>query len=431
MKWANFFCCLPLIVLLWSCHQSDEQPLDCPDQSDRGLDVLSGPGLFSFEGERFMFLSNEYGGRGKVEEGVGAYPVFLNWEGGCQEEYTVNLLHYSPAEVIPLGWNSVPAPERAHMISVYGLPAGESVMMDFSQQFTDRAPSLPDLVDTIVISGIPSGAPLRCTALSTADFFTDRTNNSVSLIFPETWYYRRFLYVAYQEAVTNNYRAVLIDRSNNRQHYDMTTDGEAAVLQQIHLGAEIRSIIVTSILDMDSQATISTRIQDAHNGSTYVLLPQQSEGYFINTHSDHGNFALSRSDFYDEILTDIQVDDSWAIPLTKLRWIDRDVRFTLERSAYVNLVSRNTDPVGTATFGSRTLRVALLAGDHRLRMPDFPPQFKNRYPEVDLPFDIFKHGYRLEVLHFPAATRSESYYQSAELSWLDRKRYQYYTLTVE
>lgn len=381
MKRAQLLTTIGLALGLLACQQ-EQVKLDCADQADRGIDVLSGPGLNTFEGESFLFLSNEYGGRGTVEESVTSYPVFLNWQDGCQDEYNVNVLNFYHADRIWVDWTRVDAPDRALMSTAYALPAGESAVMDIYLEASGVAISHPVLVDTVVISGIPTGAQLWTSPRSVQDYFTNISNGTVTILFPFPEGSLRFVYMAYREAGTNNFRAVLIDRLEGRQHYDLALDGESATLREIEVGEEIGSIWIHSILNIEAREIISTNVQVITDGIAEVLLPEQSEGYLIHTNSTHEYYSLRRRGFYPEFPTEILVDESWSIPVTNFRWEDRDIRFSLARSSYFRLYSRNLDPVGTSSFGGRTLRGALRAGDHRLRMPDFPPQFKNRYPDV-------------------------------------------------
>ena len=146
MNTRNSLYNLFFLVFLTAFSCEKENALECPGQEDRAIDVITGPNLGI---QTVAYLTNEYGGLRDVQD-VSTYPLFLNWLGGCQEQYTVNLLKRSYF-VFPGG----PAYERFSLFSYFGVSYGEAANLDIEMPNEDNATIATESF-ILTISEVPS-----------------------------------------------------------------------------------------------------------------------------------------------------------------------------------------------------------------------------------------------------------------------------------
>lgn len=397
-----------LLLLSLSCGRGDDQ-LDCPGQGDRAVDVLSGPSSILFNSEIWAFLSNEYGGRGELIRVTG-YPFFLNWEGGCQDEYAVNLINFQY--------------DFTSLTTYWKYPVGESVRLrpDLLSFFDDFSPIAPPRV---TITNVPDFRDLELTAqLHFGSQFDANTRTlQIDISLEDRWRGGRYAYLTLWDEAAGEHRAILIDLQEGGQ-YDYLIQSLGMSWQQISVAEEVNYIGVQEVIDPTSGEWVFVGEQLVDNGTAEFLVLAESRPYLISIFSD-GLMASHRwaQNYYPELPELVDFPKS---PILKHDYVGEKFTLTTTDPIYLSVVTEELEISGN----KRILRGVIPAGQHTLRTPDLPPSFRERYPQVDLPLNISDNGYEISFWHYPGAATAADYWRLLELDGLDKELYYYERIVV-
>lgn len=397
-----------VLFLLLSCEKSELRQ-DCPDQGDRAIDVLAGPNSIVFGGEIWAFLSNEYGGRGEVIHITG-FPFFLNWEGGCQDEYAVNLIEFQYNQTFLTTFWKFPVGEAVQLRPILPQP---NLRLSYIAPPPITINNLPNFSDVELVPPLGFGSAY------------DASSRSLSIEIPieDRWRGGRYAYLRLWDEDTKQHRAILIDLQEGGA-YDYLVQSIGMSWQSISTADDVHFISVREVVDPSSGEWVLMGEQVLSDGTAELLLLEDSRPYLVSINSDAQLPSFRRTqDYYPELPAFVDFPPS---PI-----IDHDYevdQFSLTTTDPINLSVIAEQPTGVNH--QRIIRGIIPAGQHTLRSPDLPPAFRERHPDVDLPLNLSDYGYRILLWHFPAAATAADYWRADEWNGLDTELFHYERIVV-
>ncbi len=410
MKQTAFYLCVFPLLLLWSCNRSDDQ-LDCPGQSDRAVDVIGGPLFPSYGGETTRaFLSNEYGGRGEIQEVVG-YPMHLNWFDGCQDEYTVNILSHYPARWDGLVWPSQ-IPEYAGIHSYFGVKNGDGFNLG------DGPPSglSFDLWEvpsrSLEITGIPAWDELIVLPNS-RDFDLDELyptgQGTLHADLQSTTLSSRTVYIIFKLAGTLEYRGIRLNYDDPSWDYDFATAAIPFAQHQIEIDEGIDRMTVFQFSDDELNEYFSLGGSRQGERTLSVLLPPEEGPFTIGCSSSEAGVSRRTSKMLPELPLSVDLSIHGADPILDISWTEDFLNLEMELPGYCNLWSGTWHGNEPYIVSVRRMEGPLNSGQNSIRIPDLPPPFRQQFPAVQWLPDMLDYGFKITFWHYPAIQLTEDY----------------------
>ena len=422
----NLLSLLIVLALCLACNNDDEA-LDCPNQSDRTVDVLAGPLIGGAYQEHWVYLSNEYGGRGVTEE-VSAYPVFMDWLGGCQDEYTANLLTFQHEYGIvgfPSG-NSVFFPEQKSLLSFWGLPAGQAVNLQQELLQLDNV-SHNWSGGTIIIEQVPTHKSATTVPYVGLEKTYDAATTTYQIEVPSREeMQKRFIYLAFRME-NEDYQGILIDLAGPYAIHDFAEEAVPMVQHQMDTGESIDWVRVSEIVDAEQGHIVDfgTRSRVQTDGRPSFLLPQSGRSFLIQDASiPSADVEHYRQVRYEELPAVIAAPTSLV---EEANFTDRYLSVKTTGHLFLTVTTNNFRPIWSIDMNpDRAMYGPLQAGQHRIRIPEVTPVFSEKYPDITFPTTVFQEGFSLDFWHFPALEAKEDYLHLEEASWLAQQQYFHY-----
>lgn len=412
------------ILIVGSCQRTDDG-LDCPDQADRTLDVLSGPLLPARGTADWAYLGNQYGGRGEALAVTG-YPFFLNWLAGCEEDVSVNISGYR-TEILQFPGNAVVSARHARLHSFHGLSTGETVNLAplVGRRDFPRHPLPIWESRTIVIENVP---PLTL-ALTIPKSVSGNVNimdhvPGTLRLEVDAWFARLgYFYLALAEQGADEFYAVKIDPLAEQSVYDYPTDRIPVDYHRLFFGPEVTYAGLYEITDEDTRP-LSLFTHGLHNEWKEFLAPRSDASYLLYL-SNHGDtISSSSAQLYNDVPTTVDASRLNKNPLLSLEQVGDFLELELQAEGYIRVSTDLGEYPGQD--GVRQLEGPLSAGKHRLRLHDLPDAFRLAHPGVELPKDVFERNYQFSFWQYPVVPTAAAYWQLGELSLVDRHLFTYY-----
>lgn len=423
----NLLSLLVILALCLACNNDDEA-LDCPNQSDRTVDVLAGPLIGGAFQQDWAYLSNEFGGRGLTEE-VTSYPLFLDWFAGCQDLYTVNRLSYQQARVvlnIPSGI-SVLIPEAKSLLSFWGIPAGQAInLLEELLPIENPLHNWPG--GTITIEQVPAHEDfIRMPHVSLQKHYDPATETLIVEIPAAEQQPHRFIYLAFRLEGSDEYQGVLIDLASEQASHSFLEEAVPMTWHQMDTGEAIDWVRISEIVDAEQGHIVGfgTQSRVQTDGRPSFLLPQSGRSFLIQDASiPSADVEHYRQERYEELPAVI------AAPISlveEANFTDRYLSVKTTDHLFLAVTTNNFEPAFVSLRApDRGMYGPLQAGQHRIRIPEVTPIFSEKYPDITFPTTVFQEGFSLDFWHYPALETKEDYFHLEEASWLAQQQYLHY-----
>ncbi|MGH1436010.1 MAG: hypothetical protein ACRBG0_16300 [Lewinella sp.] len=422
MNTRNSLYNLFFLVFLTAFSCEKENALECPGQEDRAIDVITGPNLGI---QTVAYLTNEYGGLRDVQD-VSTYPLFLNWLGGCQEQYTVNLLKRSYF-VFPGG----PAYERFSLFSYFGVSYGEAVNLDIEMPNEDNATIATESF-ILTISEVPSVEEIVILPSMSFSSSSDPGEQTLNINLSEsgTNENQPWRYVGLRLAGSSALVAVCINMMENQNRtINFSEFDQVLTEQEVSLsGEEVKFAEVKVVLDITEEKMVELGVQTLNEQKISTWMPTDSEGVLLEFYGPYSNSkSWKKQAYYEELPAEVSLQPDMIASIE----IDYDfVNVQLNKSGYVHF-SKPTFPIGVTDI-ERSLKGLVPAGKSRVRIPKVADEFVEQFPEAASLDSIWEvRGFEATLYHYPAAQSLDQYKRLSELSWLGRQQYQWYRMEVE
>lgn len=406
---------LTLIIatfLILNCS-ADQEKLDCSGQGDRLVDVIAGPSITDPSSEQWAFLSNEYGGKGEAIQ-VSRYPFFLNWLEGCQDEYTVNIIHQGIAtEFTRLNsyWK-FPTNEAINLLPGFRRPRGSN------EAFAER---------NFTIQNVPSHMSLKLMPDLPGQTSFDATTNTLYIDIPNlsSWSRGNLFYLTLWDETAAQFRGLRMDLSDGPDSYDFTVAQPMKWHEMSTDEEEVNLVFLREVLDAEEGTVVRLGSDFVDDNRVRFLVPEQADSYLIEIVSSNSGIS---GDWSQEYFTTLPSHLSFpTLPIGDHDFSTTGLSVEVFEPLYLSAtVSTQNDPF----YRARAVHGLLPAGEHSLRSPDFPAAFREAHQYATLPTLSAETGYDLDVWYFPGAKTVDDYWKFEELSWLDRQIYYHYEETV-
>lgn len=390
-------------VLLCNCSR-EEGVGDCPEPGPKAFDVVSGPFLLSgvFGGQSWAFISDRLGASADARV-VAAYPFFLDYEGECQEEYTLNVIE----RVVNLTPSTIDD-EGIRLTSYLNVKAKQAI--DLLPEVT--APRFPYFAwpqRTISINNIPAG--YTWTIIPEPSYIpmeVDQANAEIRLDIVQNNSTFQYHYLTGTPAVGEGpTKALLIDLVGGPVSYDFATEAQSMHYESVVVEGEAESAWIGEVIDQELGNIAILGWDTIVDGK--ALLP------VVNRDAPH---LLTLSTRNDSIVNNYQrkIYDQFPLnvvapvePIQDLVWTESDLWLRLNRSGHL-MVRAGPKSIFEPSNYRRIIGV-LPAGQHRIPLTHTPANYRAENPNVHFPTDIYKEGFEITFWSFPELSETSDYWQ--------------------
>ncbi|WP_367391003.1 hypothetical protein [Lewinella sp. LCG006] len=415
---SNYLLFLLAFLTFISCEK--ENALECPGQGDRAIDIIAGPNL---GGTTMAYLTNPYGGL-RDERYVSTYPIFMNWLDGCQETYTVNLLR-KLGQTIAVG-SGFSYAETYFLRSYFNVEHGKAIDLIQELHYEDYS-SVQKAAFSLTITGIPFVQEVILLPSESFTYSSDVGAQTKTINFPESVVneYSPWSYIGVRLPGSSELRAICINRLNDQSRTIHFSEFNEVLREEevVLAGEEAKVFMAKVVLDIAEQKTVKLGEHVINEQKIKIWMPTVFEGILLAFSSSS---LLSESWGMQEYYEDLPTEVSLGVNTIDAATIDgTTASVELNLPGYVRLTNSDYPLMVTSAF-QRSLAGLLEAGKTHISIPKVAGEFTACYPEAAYLENVWEEGgFRVTHHHYPAAQSLDQYKRLAELSWLDRQRYQW------